>query len=112
MRNCRKIKLALKLNLPFESVQPRISELKDLDLIKDSGARREGRSKPSAVWVINPEPKPKKRKMKPVGNKELWGRMIQTAYAHKAHPAAHNIYAMQQAAIAWITDFSNNLEGR
>lgn len=101
--------MADSLKWGFHQTQPRISELLSMGLIIDTGKRRIGRVKESAVWAINHNPQPQKKRMKPVGNKELWGKMIQSAYAHSAQPNAHHIYAMQQAAIAWITDFSNNL---
>lgn len=101
--------MAMYLTWSFAEAQPRISELLSMGLIYDTGYRRIGRKKESAVWAVNPNPVPQKKRMKPVGNKELWGKLIQSAYAQKAMPCAHNIHAMQQAAIAWITDFSNNL---
>jgi hypothetical protein len=97
------------LGWEYHHVQPRISQLVEKDLLIDTGIRREGREKQSAAWAFNPEPNPKSKKMKPVGDKEKWGEMLRTAYAHKAHPVAHNLYSMNQAAQDWIMDFSNNL---
>lgn len=102
------------VNESEDDIQPRTAELSacDKDYIRGLGRGLNSKQNPVTVWYYNPEPQPKPKKMKPIGNKELFGKMMQAAYACKAQPNAYHIHRMQQLAIAWITDFSNNLEGR
>jgi hypothetical protein len=93
--------MAEMLGMNYFDVQPRISELVAEDKLKDSGVRRIDRKRMGAVWEFNPEPKPKPKKMKPIGDKKLWGEMMQKIYAQKAKPYAYNQVAMERAAVAW-----------
>lgn len=102
--------IANLLKLPYHAVQPRVSELLAMGLIIVTSKRRIGRVKESMVYEVNPNPIPQRKRMKPVGNKELWGEMMQAAYANNAQPNAYHIHKMQQLAIAWITDLSRGLK--
>lgn len=53
MRGATAVELSAALNLPYEAVQPRCSELKKQWRIKDSGQRRASRApnKKAIVWV-------------------------------------------------------------
>lgn len=47
--------LADRLGIPYESVQPRLSELRRDNLVHDSGIRRTGRhGKPIIAWEARP----------------------------------------------------------
>lgn len=98
------------LGWEYHHAQPRISQLVDKDLLKDTGLRREGRERTSAVWAYNPEPRPKRHKIRPIGDKELFGKMLESAYIYAHEPHAHRLHQMHEAAKDWITDFSRRVK--
>jgi hypothetical protein len=105
--------MAEHLGVSLLSVRPRFSELAAQGMIVDTGIRRQNRSGHYAmVWrMVNGEPKKKCRKMKPVGNKELWGKLMQSIYIH-AHTDGDRQgqqIAMVSAATEWAYDMSKRI---
>ena len=106
------VELAVLLQLPFFSVQPRLSELKAMGMIHDTGIRREGRTKQKMiVWQKTPADlvKPPKSKIKPVGNKELWAEMMNAVYAYGNQPDINNQMQLHKSAISWAESFAGEV---
>lgn len=103
--------IAKRIYQPYESVGPRITELKDLDLIRDSGCTRIGRTKQGALWILNPNPRPApKKKLKPIGDKVLFGEMMRCIYACAAADDLVNRDNLVTATDAWAFDMVKRLK--
>lgn len=101
--------LAEELKIIESSVRPRCSELRYDIKIMDSGARRENSiGKNMIVWkiVLTNEEIAKAEKalikgMKPIGNKLLFGKMMQSIYAFAHDPSTANRAKMGRATNYW-----------
>lgn len=51
----------------------------------------------------------KVKRTKPLGNKELWGKMLETIYIYGNKPVANNKALMQQSCIAWAEAFAGEI---
>lgn len=94
--------ISLKLNEPYYVVQPRVAELLEADRIRKTGIRRMGRVKDGEVYIYNAFPIKKPKKLKPVGDKILWRKMIIARESYIKSPNAHHLVAMNKSAINWI----------
>jgi DNA-binding Lrp family transcriptional regulator len=103
-----------RMGLDRCTVRPRFTELAADGIIRDTGLRRENKRgyKTTVFEVVSAavSVSPPKKKMKPVGDPELWGKVMQGIYAtaHCLHlpvserAAAH--HAMSDAVDEWVVD--------
>lgn len=93
-------------------INPRVSELRAMGLIKDSGARCINSSGHAAVlWVIGRDTDYLKKKLepKPVGNPELWGKYWQAIYAYANDAKLENLIKMREAGMEWAHDMAHKI---
>ena len=94
--------IAIMLGWEYHHVQPRVSQLVDKDRLIDTGQRREGREKLSAVWAYNPNPQPRLKRPKHRGDKALWNKMMDAKREQQLHPRADTNHKIIQLAGEWI----------
>lgn len=106
------------LNIDKNTLRPRFSELVRDGLIKDSGsARINKRGNKSTVYIATGPDEiiaKKQKKMKPVGNPELWGTMMRDiyAFAHTKRGSPEGIKAgnmMKLSGEYWLFDMANSI---
>ena len=109
--------LRIDLNDIYKSLQPRTSEAHADCQIYDSGKRGLNSSgKKAIIWKLVTTPEEREiaikqniKKMKPIGDKKLFGEMMRAIYAYEAWECPANADKLEFGCITWALDMKNKI---
>lgn len=104
--------VARLLDINLVTARARVCDLRSEGALRETGAIDVTNcGKSSTVYELIPveERKPVKKKLKPVGDPELWGEMLRLAYTYANDDNHITKCDMELAAIEWINAFSKGV---